>query len=58
MPQEPETFSQDEQFYQEREPAAPETDGMPKDNLLLVSGIGLVMLAGAMVLSSFLSFWI
>lgn len=54
MSQDPDTFAQDEPLSIEREPSVPGRGGRLQDNLLLLSGLGLVLVATGMVLGNVL----
>ena len=56
MPEDRDSFRQDEPLGLEAEPSLPGAGNKRQDNLLLLSGIGLVLLAACMALSSFLPF--
>ncbi|MEM5584506.1 hypothetical protein WNZ15_18725 [Roseibium sp. AS2] len=55
MSREPESFSEEEQISCKSRKSASGPNGGLKDNLLLLAGIGLVLLATGMVLSNVLS---
>ncbi|POF32134.1 hypothetical protein CLV41_10353 [Roseibium marinum] len=55
MSRDPESFEQDDSLSRERKPSEPVSGEKIRDNLLLLSGIGLLLLASGMVLSNLFS---
>ena len=55
MSRDPETFGEDDPLPMEHEPSDLATNARLRDNLLLLAGIGLVLLATGMALSNVLS---
>ncbi|WP_299811600.1 hypothetical protein [uncultured Roseibium sp.] len=55
MSRDPETSEQDEPLSRQRKQSEPVSGEKIRENLLLLSGIGLLLLASGMVLSNILS---
>ncbi|WP_157739120.1 hypothetical protein [Labrenzia sp. VG12] len=55
MSRDPDPFGEDKPLPHEPQTSEPETSGGLRDNLLLLAGVGLVLLATGMALSNVLS---
>jgi len=55
MSREPDPFGEDKPLPLEPQPLEPSANGRLRDNLLLLAGVGLVLLATGMALSNILS---